>query len=136
MHIVKSVHDGVFMAYKKQKKDYKMFLVLSTYANSKQTVEEGVEFSISQTSQKGVGATTRLWMCKTTRTQEQGSPFAMYHYGRGGEFKTLCTAPRKSAKLVSTLETKLKEMIQKCPKGLEEEAFYNFCRDLYNTFSI
>ena len=113
-----------------------MFLVLTTFANSKQTVEEGVEFSISQTSQRGVGATTRIRMSKTTRTQEHGSSFAMYHYGRGGESKTLCTAPRRSAKLVSTLETKLKGLIQQCPKGLEEEAFYAFCQDLYNTFSV
>ena len=112
-----------------------MFLVLTTFANAKETLETGVYFSINQTSQRGVGATTSLWMCKTTRTQEHGSPFAMFHYGRGGEFKTLCTTPRKSAKLVSNVETKLKEAIQKCPKGLEEEAFYAFCQGLYDNFS-
>jgi len=112
-----------------------MFLILTTFATSKETVQKGVEFSINQTSQRGVGATTNLRMCKTTRTQTHGSIMVMYHYGMGSESKTLCTNPCKSAKLVSTLEAKLKEDIQKCPKGLEEEAFNEFCQDLFDNFT-
>ena len=114
-----------------------MFLIFSSVANATETIEKGMYFYIRQTSQRGVGATTSLWMCKTTITQKHGSLFAMFHYGsEKSEFKNLCTTPRKSAKLVSNVETKLKEAIQKCPKGLEKKEFYNFCKGVFDNFSI
>lgn len=114
-----------------------MFLCYNKTETEDKTIEEGVSYTIHQsTIAKGV-VHTRLAMNEVTREIEKDSKYIWSKYSPlNARVKTLTITKRQSAKLVSTTEDKLFLEIQKCPSNLDKNRFDEFCQNLFDSFVI
>jgi hypothetical protein len=114
-----------------------MFLCYNTTETIKETIEEGVDFSIHQfTQSKGI-VHTRLSFNRVTRETGRDSKYVWSKFTPlNARVKTITTTPRKSAKLVDKLETRLKLAMQECPSNLNEKEFDEFCQNLFDSFAV
>lgn len=114
-----------------------MFLRYNKTETPNRTIEEGVSYSIHQsTIAKGI-VHTRLALDVVTRETNRDSNYMCSNYcPQKTMVRTLTITTRKSSRLVEKIEGKFYLEIQKYPANMSREDFNSFCVNLFDTFTI